>query len=161
MTGAGHGVAAMDRPRIGAFFHTIFTDRFQPGRMSWKPFRAVPLKLVSPRRPPPLTLCGSLRLLGLGVGLGVAFGLAVVVGTAHGRRTLADATKPIAVALGLIRARPPQEGDHWSSCARARAAGTAPIYSGEPGYRDELDWDGDGVACERGNSGSRRRRWRR
>lgn len=140
----------------------IFTDGIQPGRMSWKPFRAVPLKMVSPRqRAAPLSVGGALRLLGLGVGLGIAFGVAVLLGTANGRDMLGTATRPAAVALGLIRARPPQEGDHWSRCARARAAGTAPIYIGEPGYRDELDWDGDGVACERGNSGSRRRRWRR
>ncbi|MDD3800234.1 MAG: excalibur calcium-binding domain-containing protein [Novosphingobium sp.] len=30
----------------------------------------------------------------------------------------------------------------------ARAAGTAPIYLGEPGYRPEMDGDGDGIACE-------------
>ena len=52
------------------------------------------------------------------------------------------------VALGLARARPPQPGDHWSGCDDARAAGTAPIYAGEPGYRDRMDGDGDGIACE-------------
>ncbi|MFC3988103.1 excalibur calcium-binding domain-containing protein [Actinoplanes siamensis] len=33
--------------------------------------------------------------------------------------------------------------------ARSRAAGAAPIYAGEPGYRKALDRDSDGVACER------------
>ncbi|WP_227711427.1 excalibur calcium-binding domain-containing protein [Novosphingobium ovatum] len=36
----------------------------------------------------------------------------------------------------------------WPSCSSARAAGAAPIYSGQPGYRPPLDRDGDGVACE-------------
>ncbi|WP_294048940.1 excalibur calcium-binding domain-containing protein [Sphingopyxis sp.] len=39
-------------------------------------------------------------------------------------------------------------GDHWRRCDDARAAGTAPIYRGEPGYRDGLDADNDGIACE-------------
>jgi hypothetical protein len=47
-----------------------------------------------------------------------------------------------------MRARSPQDGDHWSRCDEARAAGSAPIYIGEPGYRDGLDGDADGIACE-------------
>ena len=46
------------------------------------------------------------------------------------------------------RTRPPQAGDHWQGCNDARAAGTAPIYEGEPGYRPDMDGDGDGIACE-------------
>lgn len=37
---------------------------------------------------------------------------------------------------------------YFPNCAAARAAGVAPIHSGEPGYRRKLDRDGDGVACE-------------
>jgi hypothetical protein len=47
-----------------------------------------------------------------------------------------------------VRARPPQPGDYWPGCHAARAAGTAPIYAGEPGYREKMDGDGDGIACE-------------
>ena len=54
----------------------------------------------------------------------------------------------ITVGVGLIRAREPQPGDHWAGCHDARAAGTAPIYRGEPGYREGMDGDSDGVACE-------------
>lgn len=46
------------------------------------------------------------------------------------------------------RQRAPQAGDFWFRCANARAAGTTPIYAGEPGYSSELDADGDGIACE-------------
>lgn len=46
------------------------------------------------------------------------------------------------------RERAPQQGDYWANCASARSAGTAPIYRGEPGYREGLDEDGDGEACE-------------
>lgn len=37
---------------------------------------------------------------------------------------------------------------YYGSCAAARAAGAAPLYRGDPGYRTGLDRDGDGVACE-------------
>jgi hypothetical protein len=46
------------------------------------------------------------------------------------------------------RLRTPQAGDWWFRCANARAAGTAPIFADEPGYRSGLDDDGDGIACE-------------
>lgn len=37
---------------------------------------------------------------------------------------------------------------YYRNCAAARAAGAAPIYRGQPGYRPQLDGDGDGIACE-------------
>ena len=36
----------------------------------------------------------------------------------------------------------------YSGCNEVRAAGKAPIRAGEPGYRSEMDGDGDGIACE-------------
>jgi len=47
--------------------------------------------------------------------------------------------------------RPPSGGGggvYFANCAAARAAGAAPLYQGEPGYRAGLDRDNDGVACE-------------
>ncbi|RZT12023.1 excalibur calcium-binding domain-containing protein [Kribbella sp. VKM Ac-2569] len=40
----------------------------------------------------------------------------------------------------------------YQSCAEVRAAGKAPLHRGDPGYSTALDRNGDGVACERGNS---------
>ena len=37
---------------------------------------------------------------------------------------------------------------YYRDCDDARAMGAAPLRRGEPGYRPELDRDGDGVACE-------------
>jgi hypothetical protein len=75
----------------------------------------------------------------------IAVGLVVgIVLTPDGRQHLAAAP----AALGMPRARAPEPGDHWAGCNDARAAGTAPIYAGEPGYRDGMDGDGDGIACE-------------
>ncbi|WP_344695947.1 excalibur calcium-binding domain-containing protein [Sphingomonas rosea] len=36
----------------------------------------------------------------------------------------------------------------YPSCSWARGAGAAPILRGSPGYRAQLDADGDGIACE-------------
>jgi hypothetical protein len=38
---------------------------------------------------------------------------------------------------------------YYANCAAAKAAGVAPLYRGDPGYRSGLDRDGDGVACEK------------
>ena len=37
---------------------------------------------------------------------------------------------------------------YYPNCDAARAAGVAPIHRGSPGYREGLDGDSDGVACE-------------
>jgi hypothetical protein len=36
----------------------------------------------------------------------------------------------------------------YETCEAARSAGAAPLTRGDPGYREELDEDGDGTACE-------------
>lgn len=42
----------------------------------------------------------------------------------------------------------PKSSVYYANCTAARAAGAAPIYRGEPGYRPALDRDSDGIACE-------------
>lgn len=37
---------------------------------------------------------------------------------------------------------------YYPNCAAARAAGAAPLYAGQAGYRSALDRDADGIACE-------------
>jgi hypothetical protein len=37
---------------------------------------------------------------------------------------------------------------YYANCTAARAAGAAPIYAGQAGYRPALDRDSDGIACE-------------
>lgn len=37
---------------------------------------------------------------------------------------------------------------YYKGCAEARTAGAAPLKKGDPGYRSNLDGDGDGIACE-------------
>ncbi|WP_243118347.1 excalibur calcium-binding domain-containing protein [Actinomyces wuliandei] len=45
-------------------------------------------------------------------------------------------------------AEPPRSDVYYENCQEARDAGATPIYQGDPGYRDRLDRDKDGVACE-------------
>ena len=46
------------------------------------------------------------------------------------------------------RATGSENSVYYSGCREARAAGAAPIYRGEPGYRAGMDGDDDGIACE-------------
>ncbi len=41
-----------------------------------------------------------------------------------------------------------EDSVYYPNCTAARAAGAAPIYKGEPGYRRQFDRDNDGIACE-------------
>lgn len=45
-----------------------------------------------------------------------------------------------------VRTQPAQV--YFRNCAQAWAAGAAPLYRGQPGYRPEMDGDNDGIACE-------------
>jgi hypothetical protein len=54
----------------------------------------------------------------------------------------------ISASRNMGREHSPPVGAYYANCDAARAAGVAPIYSGEPGYREELDGDLDGIACE-------------
>lgn len=40
-----------------------------------------------------------------------------------------------------------EESEYYPDCAAANAAGKGPLYEGQPGYRKELDPDGDGMTC--------------
>ena len=45
-------------------------------------------------------------------------------------------------------AAPVTDTTYYPGCNAARAAGAAPIYRDQPGYRVEMDGDLDGIACE-------------
>jgi hypothetical protein len=59
----------------------------------------------------------------------------------------ADEETP-AIAPGDADPAALEQSVHYSGCDVVRAAGKAPLHSGEPGYRSDMDGDGDGVACE-------------
>lgn len=51
-------------------------------------------------------------------------------------------------AMAFSQSATAPAGAYYRYCDEARAAGMAPLYRGKPGYRPQLDRDGDGVACE-------------
>lgn len=59
----------------------------------------------------------------------------------------APAPAPEPAPAPVEQARP-QQSAYYANCSEARAAGAAPLYVGEAGYRSALDRDNDGVACE-------------
>ncbi len=66
-----------------------------------------------------------------------------VTSTPKPKATTKPATKP------EVTTKPPPPPVYYANCAAVRAAGKAPLYRGDPGYRAALDRDGDGVACEK------------
>lgn len=61
----------------------------------------------------------------------------------------AKAESPIAAASQpALSHEAVEHSAYYPTCAAARAAGHAPIFAGQPGYRSDLDADGDGIACE-------------
>ncbi len=56
--------------------------------------------------------------------------------------------KPQPVAPPPPPAPAPPASAYYANCDAARAAGAAPLYAGQAGYRAALDRDKDGVACE-------------
>lgn len=59
---------------------------------------------------------------------------------------LSPTPPPIARAPSRSTARPSEV--YYRNCKEAWAAGAAPLHRGRPGYRPEMDGDGDGIACE-------------
>ncbi len=41
-----------------------------------------------------------------------------------------------------------EDSAFYAGCNDVRAAGKAPLLAGQPGYREGMDGDGDGIACE-------------
>ena len=64
----------------------------------------------------------------------------------------ANPTPRLSPAPPVTRFAPPSparpSGVYYRNCKEAWAAGAAPFRRGEPGYRPEMDGDGDGIACE-------------
>lgn len=56
--------------------------------------------------------------------------------------------QPVVPQPQPVPAPAPPAAAYYANCAAAKAAGAAPLYAGEPGYRAALDRDKDGVACE-------------
>ena len=115
-----------------------------------KPFRATPVRLGPYHRAQKRRLGRVLaaQVMGVAVIAGLMVGIFAAL---HSNGSLSEAGgwgRDVAVSQGWVRRKTPTAGAYYSGCNDARAAGVAPLYAGEPGYRPEMDGDGDGVACE-------------
>ncbi len=61
----------------------------------------------------------------------------------------AQAPKPAPAPVAPAPAPAAPASAYFANCSAAKAAGAAPLYRGQPGYRPAMDGDSDGVACER------------
>ena len=115
-----------------------------------KPFRAVPLKRNPRFRPSRPDHSGS--SVGRYIGGSIIAGAFLGIGSLAAEGTLSPdvvaGSRSAAASVGLVRASDPPPGAYYSGCNEARAAGVAPLYIGEPGYRPQMDGDSDGIACE-------------
>jgi hypothetical protein len=57
-----------------------------------------------------------------------------------------EPTVPTTIELGEVD--PDEEEVFYATCADAEADAMTPLFEGDPGYRPELDPDGDGIACD-------------
>lgn len=60
-----------------------------------------------------------------------------------------QAPAPAPAAPAPAAPAPAPASVYYANCTAVRAAGAAPLYAGQPGYRSGLDRDGDGIACEK------------
>src|SRR6218665_323388 len=102
-----------------------------------KPFRAAPVRLgphalaKAQRRKRAAGRNAVVRAVGTALLAGVAIGVVWTVGSAERGQATVGAYAP-----------------YYPNCDAARAAGVAPLYPGESGYRPELARDSNGIACE-------------
>ncbi|MFC3578620.1 excalibur calcium-binding domain-containing protein [Sphingomonas hylomeconis] len=123
----------------------MFTTLRLPSGMSLKkPFRAVPIKLGPRYRQKARQ--DETRTIVVTLGKAVAFGLVIAVASVVFERPMLSSWRRLTEEPA---ARAVREASVWyAGCDEPRAAGRAPIYAGEPGYRSGMDGDGDGIACE-------------
>lgn len=62
--------------------------------------------------------------------------------------TPAPSPQPTTTPAPATSVPAPKVDVYYANCTEARAAGAAPLFEGEPGYRLAMDGDKDGIACE-------------
>lgn len=102
---------------------------------------------VAPRHG--MVLARHLRTVALGVSTVMLAGLCLpAMASAQAQPSDSQRTAPAGNPRPQSSDRPASSNVYFPNCDAARAAGAAPLYRGEPGYRPPLDRDGDGIACE-------------
>jgi Excalibur calcium-binding domain len=117
---------------------------------SKKPFRSAPehFDQYHQAKQRQQEVSGAAKILGVATLGGIALGCLVGLYQGGYLSQASSNARAFSASLGLTRRSTPKSGDYWSGCDDARAAGVTPLYSGEPGYKTEMDGDSDGIACE-------------
>ena len=112
-----------------------------------KPFRAPPIRLSADYR-----ACvereGRLAAIARAKVAARAAGLSVLVAAITWTVTPLVLSQWTSATPSPEQAVNIEQSIYYNGCSEARAASAAPIYRGNPGYREGMDVDGDGVACE-------------
>jgi hypothetical protein len=93
----------------------------------------------------------AIILLVIAIVLGLAGGYAWNKYSAHPRAL--EEAKAAAAAAPKKTSDEVEQSAYYANCDAVRAAGKAPLYPGQPGYRKELDPADIGVACPPGSGG--------
>ena len=74
----------------------------------------------------------------------------LVVLTAFGVYNLPPMTQEekATAAVQAVAAQQVERSVYYAGCNEVRAQGKDPLYAGNPGYREGMDGDNDGIACE-------------
>lgn len=74
----------------------------------------------------------------------------LVVLTAFGMYNLPPMTQEekAVAAADAATAQQVERSVYYAGCNEVRAQGKDPLYRGDAGYREGMDGDGDGIACE-------------
>lgn len=115
-----------------------------------KPFRAVPIEVGKHYRKKRERgqQSQAARLFAGAMLAGAAVGVGSVAVSADGLADAAVQVQSLVSSKDTTSTGTTPSGAYYHRCDAARAAGVAPLRRGEPGYRDALDRDGDGIACE-------------
>lgn len=103
------------------------------------------------RKSRPLLWISGLILLALVAGIaGALTAHAAFAGAETAPATWTVATKPTPQPSRTAQAKPSDAAEktfHFTNCNDAWASGQGAFKRGEPGYTEQLDPDGDGIAC--------------
>lgn len=115
-----------------------------------KPFRAVPIKegrhyRKKRERKQQLQTASLLAVAAL---VGAAAGIGSVTLSEGDLTDAASKVQSLVASDNTMTPDAVAAAAYYRRCADARAAGVAPLRRGQPGYRNGLDRDGDGIACE-------------
>ncbi len=138
LAGCGGTAGAADRPPATVTVTTTRTAVLTATTTATPPALTVTSTVTA--APVTSTVTSTAIPADVGAGAGAGVGTGADVDVQNPQADPAPAPQPLVAS--------PPASSYYKNCSEAKAAGAAPLYRGEPGYRSALDRDDDGVACE-------------